>query len=593
MLKGHRNHMRNQAKYLPHQCGSDMTRIPCTKTLIDWMKSHNMPGGDSSSQHYCIPGSSVYLKDLRDNGMIDPAQPSLKAAFLPAAFFNEQLYDKAVKEVPEQMERLNNLRGDNGDLAFKIWTGMSKMSDATGDWGWWGPSDLKNGDYDADYWKANGQNWPEWLTNPTSPTMNNKGYGWPQCTDYSCSVDKVGPNLDYKDCDCTALSDCSAFCGDAWKTNDPNRQPYERVNPVEWGLLGERQGAEDCGALTWTKVGRSGNLGPTWSMMSLDCGRTATPTWDAANFLTGTPGVDPPMGALEDGDYHNAFPMCMVMYPAPEPRPASKKSCKWQQRWNWPMYTAFDPDTYAEAWIKNENPGQHFRDFVIAHNQVGSVGCGQWFTQVPPSPPPVTYNDWLNAGRMLSEMPTDESRQRDRLADMLETGQIEIDREHENLKRLRTMQLESDGARKRYTLQVVQHYANLDVKYRSAAKRRLFSTNPGGVIGNEQLPNNQNLIVADVDNTGSMDLIVHSYAPSDGDCTMRCNSLGRFGYQTFTLDDAEVEAATDMYCFCGPKLESYEGPNPPPNPPKPPPEPPSPPPAPTPPPPPCPPPDPP
>lgn len=52
-----------------------------------------------------------------------------------------------------------------------------------------------------------------------------------------------------------------------------------------------------------------------------------------------------------------------------------------------------------------------------------------------------------------------------------------------------------------------------------------FSANPGYTRGNEILPSAQQLLVGDFDGTGTMDILVHSPAPSDGDCAMRCHQV--------------------------------------------------------------------
>ena len=52
-----------------------------------------------------------------------------------------------------------------------------------------------------------------------------------------------------------------------------------------------------------------------------------------------------------------------------------------------------------------------------------------------------------------------------------------------------------------------------------------FSANPGYTRGNEILPSAQQLLIGDFDGTGTLDLLVHSPAPSDGDCAMRCHQV--------------------------------------------------------------------
>jgi hypothetical protein len=92
-------------------------------------------------------------------------------------------------------------------------------------------------------------------------------------------------------------------------------------------------------------------------------------------------------------------------------------------------------------------------------------------------------------------------------------------------------------------------------------------------------------------------LVVHHSSPTTdgGSCAMRCHELGRMGYNSFKLFEANVVFALDpdslneyyqngepTACLCGPKYEALEAPHPPPAPPdtppppsRPPPEPPS------------------
>jgi hypothetical protein len=565
-LNMRRNIMKQQAKWMPFYCGSDYTRVPCTKTLLDWMAVRSMPGADVNHACYCPPGGSRYVKSLRECGMIDLNQPDVKAAFLPAVFFNRKLFDEALFEIPSDLSG----SGDTGynhiphdfDVSANILTGFNKIADATEDWGWWGPSDLKNGEYDSDYWKANGQNWPDWITNPTARVAN-KGYGWPQCTDEGvhCPEQQYGQSPDTETCSCYSAEDCSPFCGDAWKMLDQSRSSDDRKNPVEWGFLGETGGAEDCGALAWTQIGPNNVEG--WSMMSQDCYNGGRPHWDGGELRLGEKwGEQVPRGTYEqvpgtEGDYHSGFPMCMVMYPEPPARESHEKSCLWQSKWTNDAFRDMNPDTFAEEWAQRQDNKFDVFNLIKLWSGVGGGRCDNWFEDVPPSPPPKTRREWRASGGGGGGG----GRGGRSLEEALEDAEIALEEERERFKRLAVMTTESDNAREKYKLQVFQHYGHLDnPRRRASVKRRLFSTNPGGVVGNEQLPNNQNLVVADMDNTGTFDLIVHSYAPHDGDCAMRCSQLGRLGFSTFTVDDAEVPAATDMYCFCGPKLDSYKAP---------------------------------
>ena len=117
-----------------------------------------------------------------------------------------------------------------------------------------------------------------------------------------------------------------------------------------------------------------------------------------------------------------------------------------------------------------------------------------------------------------------------------------------------------------------------ELPYHQSAGRRLLSQSPGGTSGEDVLPSHKALFVADMDNNGGPDLVVHSPAASEGSCAMRCHQRGRFGFDSFDLPNA-LGGEGKPFCFCGPAFESMQAPQPPPQPPALPPSPPAPPPA--------------
>ena len=107
--------------------------------------------------------------------------------------------------------------------------------------------------------------------------------------------------------------------------------------------------------------------------------------------------------------------------------------------------------------------------------------------------------------------------------------------------------------------------------------RELLSQTPGGADGDDSLPSNRALFVADLNGDGRNDLVVHSPGNSGGSCAMRCHQRERFGFDGFDLPD--TPGGEDRpFCFCGPTFASMVAPEPPPTPPETPPSTPSPPP---------------
>jgi hypothetical protein len=115
-------------------------------------------------------------------------------------------------------------------------------------------------------------------------------------------------------------------------------------------------------------------------------------------------------------------------------------------------------------------------------------------------------------------------------------------------------------------------------------RRRLsehpYSRFPGDARGDAsvELPNTQQVVLADFDVDGRTDIFLHAPAPSAGSCAMRCHAVGRFGFDSFEVAHANVAdnpEAQPTFCYCGPKYDVMVAPFPPPSPPKPPPEPPA------------------
>ena len=120
--------------------------------------------------------------------------------------------------------------------------------------------------------------------------------------------------------------------------------------------------------------------------------------------------------------------------------------------------------------------------------------------------------------------------------------------------------------------------------------RELLTRAPGGATGSirDVMPASKMLFLANLDGQRGVDIVVHSPGKDAGSCSMRCHQVGRFGFDSFDLKDADSPDADKPWCFCGPHFDTISTPTPPPNPPENPPKPPQLPPAPSPPPPPSP-----
>ena len=104
-----------------------------------------------------------------------------------------------------------------------------------------------------------------------------------------------------------------------------------------------------------------------------------------------------------------------------------------------------------------------------------------------------------------------------------------------------------------------------------------YSRFPGNAEAHTDMANVQQVVIADFDNDGRMDLFFHAPAPSAGSCAQQCHDLGRFGYDSFEVHDNVQGTPTNeqipTYCQCGPHYDLMIGPGPPPSPPAPPPSP--------------------
>lgn len=82
--------------------------------------------------------------------------------------------------------------------------------------------------------------------------------------------------------------------------------------------------------------------------------------------------------------------------------------------------------------------------------------------------------------------------------------------------------------------------------------------------------NTRHVAVADMDQDGNMDVVVHNVAQK-GNCAVRCREEGRFGFSKFTL--RLTDAPEHDGCFCSMLISEMHTPQPPPSPPVPPPSP--------------------
>jgi hypothetical protein len=114
----------------------------------------------------------------------------------------------------------------------------------------------------------------------------------------------------------------------------------------------------------------------------------------------------------------------------------------------------------------------------------------------------------------------------------------------------------------------------------AAADDGPYSRFPGDARDSRDLPNVQQILIADFDLNGNPDLFLHAPALSPGSCAQRCHSLGRFGYDSFMVHHygyqthhPQEDVHEKSYCYCGPAYQLMIAPHPPPSPPKPPPSP--------------------
>ena len=81
-------------------------------------------------------------------------------------------------------------------------------------------------------------------------------------------------------------------------------------------------------------------------------------------------------------------------------------------------------------------------------------------------------------------------------------------------------------------------------------ERKLLTRAPGEADGTDHLPSHVQLLVADLDGNGFDDLIAHSPGTDAGDCAMRCLVMGRFGFPSFDLSDADDPSREGRpYCY--------------------------------------------
>ena len=112
---------------------------------------------------------------------------------------------------------------------------------------------------------------------------------------------------------------------------------------------------------------------------------------------------------------------------------------------------------------------------------------------------------------------------------------------------------------------------------RLAESNQPYSQFPGGASAAVELSSAKQIILADFDGGGKVDILVHASAASAGSCAQRCHAQGRFGYDSFHVHHAThvgVDEPTEAsFCYCGPHYDTMQAPSPPPSPPKPPPSP--------------------
>ena len=88
--------------------------------------------------------------------------------------------------------------------------------------------------------------------------------------------------------------------------------------------------------------------------------------------------------------------------------------------------------------------------------------------------------------------------------------------------------------------------------------------------GLHERANTRHVQVADMDQDGHNDVVVHNVAQR-GNCAVRCREEGRFGFAKFTL--RTTASSEHDGCYCSTKISEMHTPAPPPSPPRPPPSP--------------------
>ena len=73
----------------------------------------------------------------------------------------------------------------------------------------------------------------------------------------------------------------------------------------------------------------------------------------------------------------------------------------------------------------------------------------------------------------------------------------------------------------------------------------------------EPQPNTAHVAIADMDNDGYNDIIIHNTA-REGDCSVRCRQNGRFGFNNFAVRLKSYDTDRKSLCYCGPSIVSFK-----------------------------------